>query len=79
MNKDISKIKQTHGQLIKDESSILNDIFDKPKEKTSTASNKDVEKMTLRELQDVARELYIIPEDNKSSLLKVIKKELNKH
>jgi hypothetical protein len=72
-----NEYKITHGAIIDETTSELEECF-KPKQKTSTAESKNLEKMSLPELQAIAEDLGLVPSDNKSLLVKAIKRELKK-
>lgn len=76
----MKNIKQTHGAFISDEDSLLDEIFNiKENKKTAKASKShyDLESLSLSELQDMAREIGIVPVDNKKLLIKSLRKELD--
>lgn len=71
------KIHQTHGSLPEDENSVLNTALKKsPKISSANITIKELESMSLAELQEYAANLGLVPEDNKTALLRRIKKEL---
>ena len=69
-----NKIHQAHGALCCEGKSVLDCVS-----KSSNASvSKKLENMSLEELQVYAEDLDLVPEDNKTSLIKTIQKALKR-
>lgn len=69
----IKKIHQIHGAVLTEEESILDNFSSS---KISTANKKELENMSLKDLQSYAEDLHLIPEDDRNSLIIAIKKAL---
>lgn len=65
----------THGEVL-EENSLLSEFFGPSPHKIVTAAKKDLNALSLEELQNYAEDLGILPEDNKSNLLLRIKRFL---
>ncbi len=75
MSKKIKNLKQCHGAIVNEEN---NDIFDNSKKVSLGEQYKDLEHLSLAELQIIAEDLGLIPESNKKQLLVAIKKQLKR-
>ena len=72
MNKTI---KQTHGAIFSDKPSKIQECFG---EEIKGANTKNLNRLSLAELQDIAKSLGLMVVDSKSLLVSAIKQELNK-
>lgn len=76
----LNQFSQTHGAIITDELTDLDKINKKPSHQISLAAKYEdqLSEMDLDDLKELARQLNIIPLDNKDVLIKSIKKEFKK-
>lgn len=80
MKNKLKAFKQTHGAIIAEEPTVLDNMNKQLSHRISLAAQYEdkLSKMELEDLQNLASEMGLVPLDNRDVLIKSIKKEFKK-